>query len=57
MADLESNLKAERTRLRTLTTEQDRMQRDKQGILSQLQRTESVSTLGIVIKHLTEAVV
>ncbi|KAF8892193.1 hypothetical protein BD779DRAFT_1661469 [Infundibulicybe gibba] len=41
IADLESDLKAERSRLRALTTEHDRIQRDKNSVLTQLQRTES----------------
>ena len=39
---LESELSSERSRLRTLITEQERMQRDKKQILTDLQRTESV---------------
>ncbi|CCM02679.1 uncharacterized protein FIBRA_04784 [Fibroporia radiculosa] len=39
--DLESELKAERTRLRTLTTEQARAQRDKDEVVLQLHRTET----------------
>ena len=42
IADLEDKLKAERANLRGLTTEQDRLQRSKAEVLSQLQRTESV---------------
>ncbi|KAF5373341.1 hypothetical protein D9615_007388 [Tricholomella constricta] len=41
IADLEADLKSERAQLRALTTEQNRVQREKTDILSQLQRTES----------------
>ncbi|KAF8639093.1 hypothetical protein AX17_001738 [Amanita inopinata Kibby_2008] len=41
IADLEERLKGERANLRALTTEQDRLQREKDDVLSQLQRTES----------------
>jgi len=43
MQELEGELKSERSRLRNLNTQQDRMQRDKDSLLSQLKRTESVS--------------
>jgi len=43
MQELEGELKSERSRLRSLNTQQDRMQRDKDSLLSQLKRTESVS--------------
>ena len=39
---LETELSSERSRLRTMMTEQDRMQREKKQILTDLQRTESV---------------
>lgn len=42
IADLEDELKAERANLRALTTEQNRLQRSKAEVLSQLQRTEAV---------------
>lgn len=45
IADLEAELQTERSRLRTLTTEQKRVQRQKDDVLTQLQRTESVSFL------------
>ena len=45
IADLEASLKAERSQLRALTTEQNRMQREKADVLAQLKRTESVSFL------------
>lgn len=45
IADLEADLQAERSRLRTLTTEQSRAQRQKDDVLTRLQRTESVSVL------------
>ncbi|KAJ7180785.1 hypothetical protein C8R46DRAFT_885504 [Mycena filopes] len=41
ISDLETDLKAERSRLRALSTEQDRVQRDKDNVLLQLQRTET----------------
>lgn len=43
VADLEAELKAERSRLRSLNTEQGRFERQKNDVLLQLQRTESVS--------------
>jgi chromosome segregation ATPase len=42
IADLEADLQAERTRLRQMSTEQNRVQREKSGITRQLQRTEAV---------------
>lgn len=42
---LENELSSERSRLRTLIGEQDRLQREKKQILTDLQRTESVSEL------------
>ena len=42
MQELEGELKLERSRLRNLDTQQDRMQRDKDSLLNQLRRTESV---------------
>ncbi|OAX40162.1 hypothetical protein K503DRAFT_738032 [Rhizopogon vinicolor AM-OR11-026] len=41
IADLEAELQAERTRLRQMSTEQNRVQREKGGITRQLQRTEA----------------
>ncbi|KII85948.1 hypothetical protein PLICRDRAFT_114966 [Plicaturopsis crispa FD-325 SS-3] len=41
IADLESDLTAERARLRALGTEQHRVHRDKEDIVLQMQRTES----------------
>ncbi|KAI0045417.1 hypothetical protein FA95DRAFT_1495451 [Auriscalpium vulgare] len=41
IADLEDDLKAERSRLRSITTKQTKAERDKDGILLQLKRTES----------------
>ncbi|GLB41649.1 putative pericentrin-AKAP-450 domain of centrosomal targeting protein [Lyophyllum shimeji] len=41
ISDLEATLKSERAQLRALTSEQNRVQREKAGILSQIQRTES----------------
>ncbi|KAJ6619906.1 hypothetical protein B0H10DRAFT_2024000 [Mycena sp. CBHHK59/15] len=40
ISDLEAELKSERSRLRGLSTEQTRVQREKENILLQLQRTE-----------------
>ena len=42
MEELEAELKAERSRLRALTTEQTRAQREKEAVLLDLRRTESV---------------
>ncbi|KAI0318748.1 hypothetical protein OF83DRAFT_909610 [Amylostereum chailletii] len=41
IADLEEELKTQRTRLRTLSTEQSKAEREKADVLVQLQRTES----------------
>ncbi|KAG5725048.1 hypothetical protein E4T56_gene12404 [Termitomyces sp. T112] len=41
IADLEADLKSERSQLRGLTAKQNQIRREKAGILSQLQRTES----------------
>jgi phage replication-related protein YjqB (UPF0714/DUF867 family) len=51
IADLEAELKSERARLRGLTTEQNSVQREKDNILIQLQRTESVSNTVYDISH------
>lgn len=45
IADLEAELQAERTRLRQMSTEQNRVQREKSGITRQLQRTEAVRSM------------
>ncbi|KAG6908885.1 hypothetical protein DXG01_002863 [Tephrocybe rancida] len=50
IAELEADLKSERSQLRALTTKQNQIQREKAGILSQLQRTES--DMEDVKKHL-----
>ncbi|KAG6811541.1 hypothetical protein H0H92_006894 [Tricholoma furcatifolium] len=50
ITDLEADLKSERSQLRALTTQQAHIQREKGGILSQLQRTES--DMDDVKKHL-----
>ena len=42
---LESELTEERARLRTLSTEQSRVQREKDQVAFQLRRTESVSSI------------
>ena len=42
MEELEAELKAERSRLRALTTEQTKAQREKEAVLLDLHRTESV---------------
>jgi hypothetical protein len=41
IADLDEDLKAERARLRELTVEQTRAEREKENVLLQLRRTES----------------
>ncbi|KAJ7117849.1 hypothetical protein C8R44DRAFT_832392 [Mycena epipterygia] len=41
ISDLEADLKSERSRLRSLSTEQNRVQREKENVLLQLQRTET----------------
>ncbi|KAJ6514991.1 hypothetical protein C8R47DRAFT_1190230 [Mycena vitilis] len=41
ISDLETDLKSERSRLRALSTEQNRVQREKENVLLQLQRTET----------------
>ncbi|KAJ7491999.1 hypothetical protein FB451DRAFT_1360785 [Mycena latifolia] len=41
ISDLEADLKSERSRLRALSTEQNRVQREKENVLLQLQRTET----------------
>jgi septal ring factor EnvC (AmiA/AmiB activator) len=41
VAELEEDLKSERTRLRVLTVEQTRIEREKENVLLQLRRTES----------------
>ena len=41
IADLEEGLKAERSRLRVLTVEETRIEREKENVLLQLRRTES----------------
>ena len=43
MEELEAELKAERSRLRALTTEQTKAQREKEAVLLDMRRTESVS--------------
>ena len=43
--ELESELTEERARLRTLSTEQSRVQREKDQVAFQLRRTESVSSI------------
>jgi len=40
IAELEEDLKAERSRLRVLTVEQTRAEREKENVLLQLRRTE-----------------
>ena len=40
IAELEDDLKAERSRLRVLTVEQTRAEREKENVLLQLRRTE-----------------
>ena len=43
MEELEAELRAERSRLRALTTEQNKAQREKETVVMNLHRTESVS--------------
>lgn len=43
IGELENELTEERARLRTLSTEQSRVQREKDQVAFQLRRTESVS--------------
>ena len=43
IAKLESELKAERSKLRSLLAEQDRFERERENVLAKLRRTESVS--------------
>ncbi len=43
IAGLESELRSERAQLRVLGTEQSRLQREREDVLGQLRRTESVS--------------
>ena len=42
---LESELGAERSKLRSLLTEQDRFERERENVLAELRRTESVSNI------------
>lgn len=42
IATLESDLKTERSKLRSLFTEQDRFERERESVLAKLHRTESV---------------
>jgi chromosome segregation ATPase len=42
IATLESELKTERSKLRSLFTEQDRFERERENVLAKLRRTESV---------------
>lgn len=42
MEELEAQLKAERSRLRALTSEQTKAEREKEAVLLDLRRTESV---------------
>jgi hypothetical protein len=54
--ELEADLKSERSRLRNLDTQQSRTQRDKDGLLNQLKRTESVSAcLGLFVPPAIQA--
>jgi len=47
IATLESELRAERSKLRSLLTEQDRCERERENVLVELRRTESVSNTPI----------
>lgn len=51
IAELEAELKTERARLRSLTTEQDKAERQKEEVVLHLRRTESVS--GYLLEHPT----
>ncbi|KAG1774133.1 hypothetical protein EV702DRAFT_1126979 [Suillus placidus] len=53
IADLEAELQAERTRLRQMSTEQNRVQREKSVVARQLQRTEA--DIDDVKRHLQKA--
>jgi myosin protein heavy chain len=53
IADLEAELQVERTRLRQMSTEQNRVQREKSVVARQLQRTEAVRLLTIIRSILT----
>ena len=43
IATLESKLKTERSKLRSLLTEQEQFERERENVLAELRRTESVS--------------
>jgi len=45
IATFESELRAERSKLRSLLTEQDRFEREREGVLAKLRCTESVSRI------------
>lgn len=45
IADLEAELQAERMRLRKMSTEQDRLQREIGEVARELQRTETVNMI------------
>lgn len=50
--DLEIQLKTERSRLRTLITDQMQAERQKEEVVLQLRRTESVSLLPSKIQYM-----
>ena len=57
VAELEGQLKAERSRLRGFATEQTQAERQKDEVALQLRRTESVSTVDIgLARSFTSAV-
>ena len=45
IATLESELRTERSKLRSLLTEQDRCERERENVLAELRRTESASNI------------
>jgi hypothetical protein len=45
IATLESKLKTERSKLRSLLTEQEQFERERENVLAELRRTESVSNI------------
>lgn len=52
IAELEEDLKAERSRLRVLTVEQTRAEREKENVLLQLRRTEcDMEDVNLQLQH------
>jgi len=54
ISELEAALSSERTQLRSLTTEQDRMAREKKQVMTQLQRTESACCFVVITVQATD---